>query len=81
MGMPMGERDATKSPSIEFEPATPTSMRSEDEGSPRSDGVSGGGDRARDMNGVNGLLSPEGRPESSSSSGTSHSIEVGQSSS
>ncbi|KAL8901237.1 MAG: hypothetical protein Q9192_000661 [Flavoplaca navasiana] len=81
MGMQMGERDATKSPSIEFEPATPTSMRSEDEGTPRSDGVSGGGDGARDMNGANGLLSPEDRPESSSSSGTSHSVEVGQSSS
>ena len=81
MGMQMGERDATKSPSIEFEPATPTSVRSEDEGSPRSDGISGGGDGARDKNGANGLLSPEDRPESSSSSGTPHLIEVEQSSS
>ncbi|KAL8926764.1 MAG: hypothetical protein Q9172_001640 [Xanthocarpia lactea] len=77
MGMPRGERDDTKSPSIEFEPATPTSMRSEDEGSPRSDGSPGGGDGARDLNGVNGFLSPDDRPESSSSSsGTMHSNEV-----
>ncbi|KAI4276288.1 MAG: hypothetical protein L6R38_005697 [Xanthoria sp. 2 TBL-2021] len=81
MGMPAVERDATKSPSIEFEPATPTSMRSEDEGSPRSNGSPGGGDGARDLNGANGLLSPDGRPESSSSSGTSHSNDIGQRSS
>ncbi|KAI4229888.1 MAG: hypothetical protein L6R36_000534 [Xanthoria steineri] len=82
MGMPGVERDATKSPSIEFEPATPTSMRSrsrsEDEGSPRSDGSPGRGDGARDLNGAIGLLSPDDRPESSSSSsGTSHSNEAG----
>ncbi|KAL8759503.1 MAG: hypothetical protein Q9199_000724 [Rusavskia elegans] len=78
MGMPGMERDATKSPSIEFEPATPTSMRSEDEGSPRSDGSPGGGDGTRDLNGANGLLSPDDRGESSSSSGTSHSNDIGQ---
>lgn len=78
MGMPGMERDATKSPSIEFEPATPTSIRSEDEGSPRSDGSPGGGDGTRDLNGANGLLSPDDRGESSSSSGTSHSIDIGQ---
>ncbi len=75
--MARGERDDTKSPSIEFEPATPTSMRSEDEGSPRSDGSPGGGNGARELNGVNGFLSPDDRPESSSSSsGTLHSNEV-----
>ncbi|KAI4108665.1 MAG: hypothetical protein LQ339_002181 [Xanthoria mediterranea] len=82
MGMLGVERDATKSPSIEFEPATPTSMRSrsrsEDEGSPRSDGSPGRGDGTGDLNGAIGLLSPDDRPESSSSSsGTSHSNEVG----
>ncbi|KAL8776923.1 MAG: hypothetical protein Q9213_008081 [Squamulea squamosa] len=81
MGTPGGGgRDETKSPDIEFEPATPVSMRSEDEGgSPRSDGSPGGGGLgARDLNGANGLLSPDDRPESSSSSsGTSHSNEAG----
>ncbi|KAL8772652.1 MAG: hypothetical protein Q9209_002313 [Squamulea sp. 1 TL-2023] len=79
MGTPGGGgRDETKSPSIEFEPATPISMRSEDEGeSPRSGGspdISGGG--VRDLNEANGLLSPDDRPESSSSSGTSHTNEA-----
>ncbi|KAL8643426.1 MAG: hypothetical protein Q9226_008384 [Calogaya cf. arnoldii] len=84
MGMPGVERDAAKSPSIEFEPATPTSMKSEDEGSPRSDGSPGMRNRARDLKEANGLLSPDDRPESSSSSsssGTSHLNEIGQRSS
>ncbi|KAL8672607.1 MAG: hypothetical protein Q9168_002950 [Polycauliona sp. 1 TL-2023] len=79
MGMQLPERDVTKSPSIEFEPATPTSLRSEEDeegGSPRSDGGSpSGGDGARDLQ---GLLSPEDRPGSSSSSVASHENEGGQ---
>lgn len=78
MGDGAGEKDGMKSPSIEFEPATPTSLRSEgEEGSPRSDGSPGGG---RDHDGANGLLSPDDRPESSGSSsgtGQSHEGEIG----
>ncbi|KAL9000019.1 MAG: hypothetical protein Q9169_001264 [Polycauliona sp. 2 TL-2023] len=88
-GMPGHGKDATKSPSIEFEPATPTSLRSEEEdespreeGSPGRGGLEGERDLGGVVNGVNGLLSPDERPgSSSSSSGTSRSNEGGSRSS
>ncbi|KAL8804151.1 MAG: hypothetical protein Q9200_005937 [Gallowayella weberi] len=72
MGVEGAVRDGMKSPSIEFEPATPTSLRSEESG----DGSPSG---ARDHHErTNGLLRPDERPESSSSSsGTMLSVEGG----
>ncbi|KAL8683730.1 MAG: hypothetical protein Q9186_000364 [Xanthomendoza sp. 1 TL-2023] len=75
MGVGGAERDGMKSPSIEFEPATPTSLRSEESGG-GSPGLDGSPSGTRDHEGRNGLLRPEERPESSSSSsGTMHSGE------
>ncbi|KAL8805461.1 MAG: hypothetical protein Q9182_001916 [Xanthomendoza sp. 2 TL-2023] len=70
MGEEAAVRDGMKSPSIEFEPATPTSLRSEES---RDESPSTG---TRDHQGPNGLLRPDERPESSSSSsGTMLSVE------
>ncbi|KAL9601730.1 MAG: hypothetical protein Q9219_002341 [cf. Caloplaca sp. 3 TL-2023] len=56
-----GARDGAKSPSIEYEPPTPTSLS----------GESGRGmSPEREMDGVNGLLSPDDRTESFSSGRT-----------
>ncbi|KAL8734859.1 MAG: hypothetical protein Q9166_001211 [cf. Caloplaca sp. 2 TL-2023] len=78
MGGPGGERDGMKSPSMIFEPATPTSLRSEEDsahGSPRSDSHKSPS-RDRSVS-ANGLLSPDDRLESSSSSGSTASDDGG----
>ncbi|KAI4183465.1 MAG: hypothetical protein L6R41_005381 [Letrouitia leprolyta] len=64
-----GERDGTKSPSIEYEPPTPTSLSEDGSGD-------GGGSPKREINGVegseggHGMLSPKARSESSSCGST-----------
>ncbi|KAL8716023.1 MAG: hypothetical protein Q9225_006296 [Loekoesia sp. 1 TL-2023] len=61
-----GERDGAKSPSIEYEPPTPTSLSGESGGGGSPERGVGKGLGGR----VNGLLSPDDKGESSSSGGT-----------